>query len=67
MMKYQKENKLDRERLELDIKLYLSAGGKIDVRQPGESVAVDGTNQWPAGFYNDDNIAFHKKRPRPVK
>jgi hypothetical protein len=66
-MKYQKENKLDRERLELDIKLYLSAGGKIDVRQPGESVAVDGTNQWPAGFYNDDNIAFHKKRPRPVK
>ncbi len=65
MMKYQKENKLDRERLELDIKLYLSGGGKIDVRQPGESVAVDGTNQWPAGFYNDDNIAFHKKRPRP--
>jgi inner membrane protein involved in colicin E2 resistance len=64
-MKYQKENKLDRERLELDIKLYLSGGGKIDVRQPGESVAVDGTNQWPAGFYNDDNIAFHKKRPRP--
>jgi hypothetical protein len=65
VMKYQKENKLDRERLELDIKLYLSGGGKIDVRQPGESVAVDGTNQWPAGFYNDDNIAFHKKRPRP--
>jgi inner membrane protein involved in colicin E2 resistance len=67
VMKYQKENKLDRERLELDIKLYLSGGGKIDVRQPGESVAVDGTNEWPAGFYNDDNIAFHKKRPRPVK
>jgi inner membrane protein involved in colicin E2 resistance len=65
MMRYQKENKLDRERLELDIKLYLSGGGKIDVRQPGESVAVDGTNEWPAGFYNDDNIAFHKKRPRP--
>jgi inner membrane protein involved in colicin E2 resistance len=66
-MKYQKENKLDRERLELDIKLYLSGGGKIDVRKLGESVAVDGTNQWPAGFYNDDNIAFHKKRPRPIK
>jgi inner membrane protein involved in colicin E2 resistance len=64
-MRYQKENKLDRERLELDIKLYLSGGGKIDVRQPGESVAVNGTNEWPAGFYNDDNIAFHKKRPRP--
>jgi inner membrane protein involved in colicin E2 resistance len=66
-MKYQKENKLDRERLELDIKLYLSGGGKIDVRQPGESVAIDGTNEWPAGFYNDDNIMFYKKRPRPVK
>ena len=65
MMKYQKVEKDIKERLELDIKMYLSAGGKIDVRKPGESVAVDGTNQWPAGFYNDDNIAFHKKRPRP--
>jgi hypothetical protein len=66
-MKYQKVEKEIKERLELDIKMYLSAGNKIDVRKPGESVAVDGTNQWPAGFYNDDNIAFHKKRPRPVK
>ena len=65
MMKYQKVQKEIKERLELDIKMYLSAGNKIDVRKPGESVAVDGTNQWPAGFYNDDNIAFHKKRPRP--
>jgi hypothetical protein len=65
MMKYQKHEKDIKERLELDIKMYLSAGGKIDVRQPGESVAIDGTNNWPAGFYNDDNIAFHKKRPRP--
>jgi hypothetical protein len=64
-MKYQKVEKDIKERLELDIKMYLSAGGKIDVRQPGESVAVDGTNNWPAGFYNDDNIMFHKKRPRP--
>jgi hypothetical protein len=64
-MKYQKVEKDIKERLELDIKMYLSAGGKIDVRKPGESVAVDGTNNWPAGFYNDDNIAFHKKRPRP--
>jgi hypothetical protein len=64
-MKYQKQEKDIKERLELDIKMYLSAGGKIDVRQPGESVAVDGTNNWPAGFYNDDNIMFHKKRPRP--
>jgi inner membrane protein involved in colicin E2 resistance len=64
-MKYQKVEKDIKERLELDIKMYLSGGGKIDVRQPGESVAVDGTNNWPAGFYNDDNIAFHKKRPRP--
>jgi hypothetical protein len=66
-MKYQKQEKDIKERLQQDIKMYLSAGNKIDVRQPGESVAVDGTNQWPAGFYNDDNIAFHKKRPRPVK
>jgi inner membrane protein involved in colicin E2 resistance len=64
-MKYQKVEKEIKERLELDIKMYLSAGNKIDVRQAGESVAVDGTNNWPAGFYNDDNIAFHKKRPRP--
>jgi len=64
-MKYQKVEKDIKERLELDIKMYLSAGGKIDVRQPGESIAIDGTNNWPAGFYNDDNIAFHKKRPRP--
>jgi hypothetical protein len=64
-MKYQKVEKDVKERLELDIKMYLSAGNKIDVRKPGESVAVDGTNHWPAGFYNDDNIAFHKKRPRP--
>jgi inner membrane protein involved in colicin E2 resistance len=66
-MKYQKVEKDIKERLELDIKMYLSGGGKIDVRKPGESVAVDGTNEWPAGFYNDDNIAFHKKRPRPIK
>jgi hypothetical protein len=66
-MKYQRQEKDIKERLQQDIKLYLSAGGKIDVRKPGESVAVDGTNEWPAGFYNDDNIAFHKKRPRPIK
>ena len=65
MMKYQKVEKEIKERLELDIKMYLSAGNKIDVRKPGESVAVDGTNNWPAGFYNEDNIAFHKKKPRP--
>ena len=67
MMKYQKQEKDIKERLELDIKMYLSAGGKIDVRKPGESVAIDGTNEWPAGFYNDDNIMFYKKRPRPIK
>ena len=67
MMRYQKLNNEIKARLEDDIKIYLSAGGKIDVRKPGESVAVNGTNEWPAGFYNDDNIAFHKKRPRPIK
>jgi hypothetical protein len=67
MMRYQKENKLAREILENDIKMYLSAGNKIDVRKPGESMPVDGTNSWPAGFYNEDNIMFHKKKPRPIK
>jgi hypothetical protein len=66
-MRYQKLNNEIKARLEDDIKTYLSAGNKIDVRKPGESVAIDGTNEWPAGFYNDDNIMFHKKRPRPIK
>jgi hypothetical protein len=66
-MKYQKENKLTREILEKDIKMYLSAGGKIDVRKPGESVPVDATNNWPLGFYNEDNVTFTKKVPRNSK
>lgn len=66
MLRYQKENKLDRERLELDIKLYLAAGNKIDVRQPGESTPVDATNEWPMGFCNDSNVTFTKKKPRHV-
>ena len=64
MMRYQKENNDIKLRLEEDIKKYLSAGGKIDVRKPGESTPVDATNEWPQGFCNDDNIAFYKKRPR---
>jgi hypothetical protein len=67
MMRYQKLNNEIKARLEDDIKTYLSAGNKIDVRKPGESVAIDGTNNWPAGFYNDDNIMFHKKVPRNSK
>ena len=67
MMRYQKLNNEIKARLEDDIKIYLSAGNKIDVRKPGESVAIDGTNNWPAGFYNDDNIMFHKKVPRNSK
>lgn len=66
MMRYQKENQVIREQLEEDIRRYLASGGKIDVRQPGESVAVDATNEWPNGFSNDDNIMFHKKVPRHV-
>jgi hypothetical protein len=66
MMRYQKENNQAREQLEADIKRYLASGGKIDVRQPGESVAVDGTNNWPGGFSNDDNVTFSKKVPRHV-
>jgi hypothetical protein len=66
-MRYQKENKLTREILEADIKTYLSAGNKIDVRKPGESVPVDATNNWPLGFYNEDNVTFTKKVPRNSK
>ena len=64
MMRYQKENNDIRLRLEEDIKKYLSAGGQIDVRKRGESVTLDATNKMPAGFYIDDNLEFHKKRPR---
>lgn len=67
MMRYQKENQVAREQLEADIKAYLSAGGKIDVRKPGESVPVDATNNWPVGFYNEDNVTFTKKVPRNSK
>jgi len=67
MMKYQKLEKQIKERLESDIKIYLSAGGKIDVRKPGESVPVDATNNWPLGFYNEDNVTFTKKVPRNSK
>jgi hypothetical protein len=66
-MKYQKQEKDIKERLESDIKMYLSAGGKIDVRKPGESVPVDATNNWPLGFYNEDNVTFTKKVPRNSK
>jgi hypothetical protein len=61
MLRYQKENNQIREQLEADIKKCLASGGKIDVRQPGESVAVDATDEWPNGFSNDDNITFGKK------
>lgn len=67
MMKYQKLEKQIKERLESDIKIYLSAGGKIDVRKPGESVPVDATNNWPVGFYNEDNVTFRKKVQRNSK
>ena len=67
MMKYQKLEKQIKERLESDIKTYLSAGNKIDVRKPGESVPVDATNNWPLGFYNEDNVTFTKKVPRNSK
>jgi hypothetical protein len=67
MMRYQKLNNEIKARLEDDIKTYLSAGGKIDVRKPGESVPVDATNNWPLGFYNEDNVTFTKKVPRNLK
>jgi len=60
-MSYKSEQDAIKQRLEVDIKKYLASGGKIDVRQPGESVAVDATDEWPQGFSNDDNITFGKK------
>ena len=53
-----------RKRLDEDMKKFFEAGGKIDYRERGESVAIDATNEWPQGFSNDDNLEFHKKRPR---
>jgi len=53
-----------RKQLDEDIKKFFEAGGQIDVRKRGESVTLDATNKMPAGFYIDDNLEFHKKRPR---
>ena len=55
-----------RAQLEADIKRYLASGHKIDQVPLGKSTPVDATNEWPVGFYNDDNVVFHKKRPRHV-
>ena len=66
MMRYQKENQVIREQLEEDIRRYLASGGKIDVRQPGESKQVDVTNGWAEGFCIDDNVGFGRKVPRNV-
>ncbi len=63
-MHYKTEEAIIRSRLEDDIKKYLRSGGKIDVRKTGESTPIDATNNWPAGFYNDDNLIFTKKVPR---
>ena len=49
------------------IKQYQANGGKIDVRQPGESVMVDMTNGWKEGFSINDNVGFGKKTPRVYK
>jgi hypothetical protein len=63
-MHYKTEEAIIRNRLEDDIKKYLGSGGKIDVRKRGESTPIDATKNWPAGFYNDDNLTFTKKVPR---
>lgn len=64
MMRYQKENEAIREQLEDHIKRYLASGHKIEQVPLGKSVPVDATNNWPPGYYNDDNVTFTKKRPR---
>jgi inner membrane protein involved in colicin E2 resistance len=66
MMRYQKENNQAREQLEADIKRYLASGHKIEQVPLGKSKPVDATNNWPLGFYNDDNVTFKKKVPRHV-
>ena len=53
-----------RKKLDEDMKKFFEAGGQIDVKKRGESVSLDATNKMPAGFYIDDNLEFHKKRPR---
>jgi inner membrane protein involved in colicin E2 resistance len=53
-------------RLEADIKRYLSSGHKIEQVPLGKSTPVDATNNWPVGFYNEDNVTFKKKVPRHV-
>jgi hypothetical protein len=52
-------------RLEDDIKRFLRSGHHIEQVPLGKSTPVNATNNWPAGFYNEDNVTFHKKRPRP--
>jgi inner membrane protein involved in colicin E2 resistance len=65
-MHYKAEEAIIRSRLEDDIKKYLSSGHKIEQVPLGKSTPIDATNNWPQGFYNDDNMTFHKKRPRHV-
>jgi inner membrane protein involved in colicin E2 resistance len=55
-----------RERLEADIKRYLASGHKIEQVPLGKSTPLDATNNWPVGFYNEDNVTFKKKVPRHV-
>jgi hypothetical protein len=65
-MHYKAEESIIRSRLEDDIKKYLASGHKIEQVPLGKSTPIDATNTWPEGFYNDDNLSFHKKRPRHV-
>lgn len=55
-----------RNRLEDDIKRFLGSGHQIEQVPLGKSTPIDATNEWPAGFSNDDNVVFHRKVPRHV-
>lgn len=55
-----------RAELEEHIKRYLASGHKIEQVPLGKSTPVDATNNWPVGFYNEDNVTFKKKVPRHV-
>jgi inner membrane protein involved in colicin E2 resistance len=65
-MHYKTEEAIIRNRLEDDIKRYLASGHKIEQVPLGKSTPVDATNNWPVGFYNEDNVTFKKKVPRHV-
>lgn len=61
MMRYQKEDNAIKQRLEDDIRKYLSSGKDIEQVPMGKSTQIDVTNGWAEGFSIDDNVGFSRK------